>query len=85
VSKREAQGARSNLLLSATELHELTGFCKPYKMIEWLVQRGWVFEPPLKRGDIPKVDRTYFHARMSGQAPGPRRVRPNLEWMTSHQ
>lgn len=82
-ARRGSPAAGSNLLLSASELRELTGFRKPSKMVDWLTQRAWVFEPPCKRGDIPKVDRAYFHARMSGQASGPRRGRPNLDWMTS--
>ena len=71
------------LLLTPAELRELTGFQKPSKMVAWLTQRNWIFEPPLKRGDVPKVDRHYFHARMSGQIAGTRRNGPNLEWMTS--
>ena len=70
-----------SLLLTAQDLRELTGFSKPSKMTSWLENRAWVFEPPLKRGEVPKVSRAYFLARMSGQAPGPRRARPNLDWM----
>ena len=72
-----------SLLLTLDELRALTGYRTRSKMIEWLTQRGWVFEPPSKRGDIPKVDRAYFHARMSGQTPIARRTRPNVSWMRS--
>lgn len=74
---------QTGLLLTRDELRELTGFAKPSKMTEWLQARDWVFEPSCKRGEVPKVDRAYYLARMSGQAPGPKRHRPNLEWMTS--
>lgn len=70
-----------SLLLTAQELRELTGFSKPSKMASWLESRAWVFEPPLKRGEVPKVSRAYFLARMSGQVQSPRRARLNLDWM----
>lgn len=72
-----------SLLLTLEELRVLTGYRTRSKMVEWLTQRDWVFEPPSKKGDIPKVDRSYFHARMSGQTPTGRRMRPNLDWMTT--
>lgn len=72
-----------NLLLTLDELQALTGYRTRSKMIQWLTQRDWVFEPPTKRGDIPKVSRAYFTARMSGQQPTERRKLPNLDWMTS--
>ena len=72
-----------NLLLTLDELQALTGYRTRSKMIEWLTRRGWVFELPTKKGDFPKVDRSYFHARMSGQAPSERRARHNLNWMRS--
>ena len=70
-----------DLLLSRAELEQLTGFQRPKRMAAWLEERGWVFEPAKRAGDIPKVDRQYYAARMSGQATGPRRVGPRLDFM----
>lgn len=72
----------STLTLTRDELNSLTGFGQPKRMIGWLQARGWIFEAPARRGDIPKVDRAYYLARMSGQsAPGKRRVGPTVDWM----
>lgn len=72
----------SDLLLSADELAALTGQRQPARMIRWLDQRAWVYEPPARRGDIPKVDRSYYLAKMSGQAPSAqRRNGPALDFM----
>lgn len=71
------------LLLTAEELQILTGTKQPKRMCDWLKERGWVFEAPSRRGELPKVDRGYYAARMSGQ-PAPetqRRGRLNLDWM----
>jgi hypothetical protein len=73
----------STLTLTAAELQELTGAKRPKRIASWLDDRGWVYEPPARRGDVPKVDRTYYLARMSGQAPGPKRIGPRLDFMLS--
>ncbi len=71
-----------SLTLSRAELHELTGFEQPKRMIGWLGARGWVFEPPARRGDVPKVDRAYYLARMSGRNDqGVQRVEPSFDFM----
>lgn len=57
------------LLLTAEELTALTGLRQVKRMCTWLSGRGWVFEPPRARGDIPKVDRAYYLAKMSGLDP----------------
>jgi hypothetical protein len=72
----------NTLLLTLEELQTLTGYRTRPKMIEWLIRRHWVFEPPGRKGDIPKVARAYFEACMSGQEPTERRIRPNLDWLT---
>lgn len=66
------------LLLTADELKALTGTRQAKRMAAWLISRGWVFEPPARRGDIPKVDRAYYLARMSDQIGTPRREGPRL-------
>ena len=72
-----------SLLLTRDELVQLTGTKQPARMCSWLTARSWVFEPPARRGDVPKVDRGYYAARMSGQQPGQRRVGPRLDFMLS--
>ncbi len=71
------------LLLTAEELRALTGTQQAKRMAAWLVARGWVFEAPGRRGEVPKVDRSYYLAKMSGQsAPGAsERVKPRLDFM----
>ena len=71
----------ASLTLTAAELHELTGAKRPKRIASWLDDRGWVYEPPARRGDVPKVDRTYYLARMSGQVSGPKRIGPRLDFM----
>lgn len=56
------------LHLNRDELVSLTSTVQPKRMCVWLTERHWVFEPPARRGDIPKVARAYHAARMSGQA-----------------
>jgi hypothetical protein len=63
------------------ELVNLTSYHQPARMQAWLVARGWVFEPAQRRGDVPRVDRAYYLARMSGQAPSPRRVGPDVSFL----
>jgi len=69
------------LLLTREELVLLTSLVQPKRMCAWLTARGWVFETPSRRGDVPKVDRAYYAARMSGQQAAPRRVKPNFDFM----
>lgn len=72
----------SSLVLSREELEALTGLRQPKRMCEWLEQRTWVFEAPCRRGELPKVDRAYYLARMSGQqAKAARNVGPQLDFM----
>ncbi|MFN3630244.1 MAG: DUF4224 domain-containing protein [Casimicrobiaceae bacterium] len=71
-----------DLMLNRDELETLTGTKQPKRMCDWLTARQWVFEAPSRRGDVPKVDRAYYLARMSGQQPGSKRkVKLNLDWM----
>jgi len=71
-----------DLMLARSELENLTGLKQPKRMCGWLTTRHWVFEPPQRRGDFPKVDRAYYLARMSGQQPGTKRSsKMNLDWM----
>ncbi len=71
-----------SLLLTRDELESLTGTKQPKRMAAWLHSHNWVHELPARRGDIPKVDRMYYHARMSGASPsGARRSGPHLDWM----
>lgn len=74
----------TRLLLTREELEALLDTKQPKRMCDRLAARRWVFEPPTRRGDIPKVDRAYYLARMSGQQQdGPtRRTRLKLDWMT---
>jgi len=53
-------------LLSCAELRALTGTKQPKRMCTWLETRGWVHEPPARRGELPKVLRAYRDARLSG-------------------
>ena len=73
------------LLLTRAELELLTSVRQPKRMCRWLTQRGWIYEPPTRSGDIPKVDRGYYQARMSGQQPAfltaPARPRVRLDFM----
>ena len=70
-----------SLLLTREELQELTGTRQPKRMAAWLAQRGWVYETGIRRGDTPRVDRTYYLARMSGLARSPTRVGPRLDFL----
>ena len=55
---------KEQLFLSRPDLVELTGSKRVGLMIGWLKSRGWVFEQPSKRGQIPCVSRHYFYQRM---------------------
>lgn len=81
----EAANEAAGILLTRAELEALTGTKQPKRMADWLTARSWVFEPAPRRGQIPRVGRAYYLARMSGQQPstaGGRRVAPNADWMT---
>lgn len=72
--------ASQAMLLARHELEALTGTKQAKRMHAWLAQRGWAHEPAARRGDTPKVDRTYYFDRMSGTlAPRPARVEPRFE------
>ena len=66
------------LVLTQEELGDLTGTVQPKRMVAWLNDRGWVFEAPARRGDTPKVDRSYYLAKMSGQESAAPREKPRL-------
>lgn len=67
------------LLLTKEELSALTGTKQAKRMHAWLEARGWVFEPGWRRGDIPRVDRSYYLDRMAGRITTLRRVEPRFE------
>lgn len=68
-----------DLILNPGELKLLTGTSQSKRQCAWLTDRGWMFEAPARRGDRPKVDRTYYLARMSGQVvSGGARAKPRF-------
>ena len=76
------------LLLTPDELQALTGTKQPKRQTDWLKARGWVFEPPSRRGECPKVGRAYAEARMAGRQitpDQPRRVAPSADWMLARK
>lgn len=83
----DAPDATPSLTLTRTQLVDLTGLRQPKRMCDWLASRGWVFEPPHKAGDVPKVDRAYYAARMSGQTPQQQSTSagPDLSFMLGPQ
>lgn len=75
-----------DLYLTREQLTVLTATKQPKRMCAWLTANGWVHLPPARRGDIPKVLRSYHDDRLSGRTPSaqqgqPRRARPNFDWM----
>lgn len=75
-----------SIVLTRDELVQITGLAQPKRMTAWLSERGWVFEAPTRRGEIPKVDRAYYLARMSGQSSNTRRREgPRLDFMLRAQ
>lgn len=52
------------LLLSHSDLVQLTGCKRVGSMIDWLKARSWVFEQSARRGQVPIVCRLYFFQRM---------------------
>ena len=71
----------TDLLLTRAELEDLTGRRQAAAMVEWLHRHNWVFEAPDRRGDIPKVARAFFNAKMTGTPlPGARRAEPRVDF-----
>lgn len=68
-------------LMAREELFALTGTMQPKRMCVWLEARSWAYEPPARRGDIPKVLRSYRDARLSGLQPY-RMKKANYSFMT---
>ncbi|MFT3816868.1 MAG: DUF4224 domain-containing protein [Rubrivivax sp.] len=73
-------------LLDDEDLQRLTGTKQPKRQCAWLDKHSWVYLPPERRGDRPKVARAYHDARLSGQTPSQpagerRRVGPRVNWM----
>lgn len=80
--RRWSIGVTTQLHLTRDDLMALTGYEQPKRMCAWLQARDWIFEPPARRGDVPKVARAYHDARMAGAHPtGTRREGPHLEFM----
>ncbi|CAM5287306.1 hypothetical protein ECAE60S_00233 [Eoetvoesiella caeni] len=69
-----------SILLKRPELEELTGTKQPLRMAAWLERRHWVYEPPERRGEIPKVSRQHFEDRMSGKPTTLRRNGPRVDF-----
>lgn len=82
-SKQHKGQASDPLLLTRSELESLLDTKQPKRMCDRLTERGWVFEPPAARGDVPKVDRAYYLSRMSGQKAPSKRVGPRLDFMVA--
>lgn len=55
-----------SLILSADELHELTGYQKPCKQIAWLRGEGFIFR--IAADGHPRVDRSHYLKVMGGTA-----------------
>jgi hypothetical protein len=77
-SDMEAAATLPSLVLERAELEQLTETVQPKRMAAWLQERGWKFEPGRGLSALPRVDRTYYLARMSGREQAPQRVGPNL-------
>lgn len=75
--------AETEILLTRTQLEALTGTKQPARMAAWLEQRHWVYEPAARRGEIPRVSRQHFEARMSGKSTTPRRNGPRLDFLAA--
>jgi len=56
----------TSLFLSEDDLHELTGFQKPKKQIEWLRAQGFIFR--IAGDGHPRVDRSHYLKLMGGSA-----------------
>lgn len=68
-------------VLSRAELEGLTGYRQPRKMAAWLTQNHWVFAAGGGRTPVPRVDRDYYLAKMSGTLPAAVRVGPDMSFM----
>ncbi len=70
----------AGIVLTPDELHALTGTMQSARQTQWLEERQWVFEAPApgRRKQHPKVDRTYYLARMSGAELPTARAKPRL-------
>ena len=68
-----------NLLLQNVEVQELTGFKLPSRQVQWLHAGGWIYETD--RHGRPRIARSYFDARMSGQTSSGRRDTPRVEFL----
>ncbi|WP_323017745.1 DUF4224 domain-containing protein [Castellaniella sp.] len=73
----------TGILLTRAQLEELTGMKQPARMVAWLEQRHWVYEPAARRGGIPRVSRQHFEARMSGKSNARRRNGPRLDFFAA--
>lgn len=81
----------ADALLDDEDLQRLTGTKQPKRQCAWLDKHGWVYLPPERRGERPRVARAYHDARLSGQlvqqppqqAAERRRTRPTVNWMHS--
>lgn len=71
----------ADIVLTSSELAALTGLKQAKRQAAWLADHGWVFEHSARRGDLPKVDRTYYIERMSGKHATTRRARLKLDRM----
>jgi hypothetical protein len=67
------------LFLLPVELQTLTGFKLPARQVAWLESRGWIFETD--RNGRPRVARSYFDGRMTGQPLPGRRVGPRTDFL----
>lgn len=77
---------RASLVLSVTELQELTGLRRASAIEEWLLRHGWVHEPSTRPGEYPRVSREYYWRRLVDPSAAPRReaptpLGPNLDFM----
>lgn len=75
----DTRTALPQLFLLPVELQTLTGFKLPTRQVEWLERRSWVFETDRK--GHPRVARSYFDARMTGQPLSGRRIGPRTDFL----
>jgi hypothetical protein len=53
-----------SLFLTAEELHDLTGYRKPGRQIDWLRSQGFTFR--IASDGYPRVDRSHYLRLMGG-------------------
>jgi hypothetical protein len=70
----------TDLLLTRDELQALTGTKQAKRMCDWLTVHGWVFVPPTRRAEAPKVSRAYSEARLASVSKAPPRPLTADEW-----